>query len=136
MGRQGDGDFMDQVNPGGDGRRCNGSGAVETADEFIVHPAMPGRAVERLASGANRQSVQTFRPLGEGIQGFGPQILPPDDNQGANRESLALAGRPDIDAAIVLALRSTVIAKSSFPMHGYLAPDQSRNSTVNPPGER
>jgi hypothetical protein len=179
-------------NPRVEGHRCNGSGAVEAADEPTVHPATHGQAMERLTPTTTRQSDQTFRQLVEVDSAFGPQILPPDDDdQGVNRESLTLAarpdieaamvlalrstivthgshvpgkatqdrdqlapvrpcgnqaastdetrglvGRPDIDAAMVLALRNTMVTKNDVPMHGYLVPDQNLVDTANPPGER
>jgi hypothetical protein len=49
---------------------------------------------------------------------------------------LTLEGRPDIDAAMVLALRSAVVTKNSFPMLGHLAPDQNLVDSANPPGAR
>ena len=137
---------MDQVvepahslkeNPRVEAHTCNGSGALEAANDSFVHPATREQAVERVAPATTRQSDQTFRQLVEVGAAFGPQILPPDDDdRGVNRESLTLAARPDIEAAMVLALRSTMVAKNDFPMHGYLAPDQNLVDTANPPGER
>ena len=119
------------------GPRCNGMGAVAAADESIVRPATAGQRAERLPPSTDRQSDHTACEHGEPSDAFGPRILPPDDDgQKANRESLTLVGRPDIDAAIVLALRSTVVARTSFPMHSYLAPDQNLVDSVNPRGER
>jgi hypothetical protein len=191
---------MDQVvepvdslreNPGVDGGRCDGSGALEAADESIAHPATAGQAVDRMAPGTKRQSDQASRQLEEQSHLLGPHILSLDDHQGVNRESgtfegrpdidaamvlalrstmapdhsslapgettrdrdqlallapfedqgplteepLGLAGRPDIDAAMVLALRNSMVNKNSFPVRGDPAPDQSLVDTPNPLGE-
>jgi hypothetical protein len=99
-------------NPGVDGGRFDASVAVEATDEFKVHLAMPAQEVDRLLPGtSDRQSDQTFRQLEQFKPALG-QPIPPlgDDDQG---ESLMLAGRPDIDAAMVLALRSTMITDQS-----------------------
>ncbi len=61
-------------------------------------------------------------------------MLPLHDDDRANRESLALAGRPDIDAAMILALRNAVVPKNSFPMLGHVAPEQNLVGTANPRG--
>ena len=119
------------------GAGCRGFGSVEATNESLVHPTMPGQGVERLSPGTNRPWDQTLRQLGEGSQASGPQTLPPGDNdQGANPKSLTLEGRPDIDVAMLLALRSAVVTKNSFPMLGHLAPDLNQIETANPPGAR
>jgi hypothetical protein len=99
-------------NPGVDGGRFDGSVAVEVTDESRVHLAMPAQEVDRLLPGtSDRQSDQTFRQLEQFSPALGQPIPSPgDDDQG---ESLTLGGRPDIDAAMVLALRSTMVTDQS-----------------------
>src|SRR5580700_7221791 len=47
-------------------------------------------------------------------------VAPPaDDDPRTSPESSTFAGRPDIDAAIVLALRSVDVTHSTFPMLGH-----------------
>ncbi|HEY5023650.1 MAG TPA: hypothetical protein VII76_01625 [Acidimicrobiales bacterium] len=101
-----------QETPEIDGGRFEGSVAVEATDESKVHLAMPAQEVDRLLPGtSDRQLDQTFRQLEQ----FSPalsQPIPPlgDDDQG---ESLTLVGRPDIDAAMVMALRTTMVTDQS-----------------------
>src|SRR5450755_1955467 len=88
--------------PGVEGGRFDGSVAVEVPDESRVHLAMPAQEVDRLLPGnSDRQADQTLRQLERFNHTLGQPIPPPGDaDQG---ESLTLASRPDIDAAMVLA---------------------------------
>jgi len=47
---------------------------------------------------------------------------------------LVLEGRPDIDAAMILALRSAVVTKNSFPMLGHLTADRNQIVAASLPG--
>jgi len=116
-GRRGKGDFMDQMpgpaepfqeTPEIDGGRFVGSVAVEATDESNFHLAMPAQELDRLLPGnSDRHADQTLRQLERFNHTLVQPIPPPGDaDQG---ESLTLAGRPDIDAAMVLALRSTMV---------------------------
>jgi len=120
--------------PGVDGGRFDGSVAVEATDESKVHLAMPAQEVDRLLPGnSDRQADQTLRQLERFNHTLGQPMPPPgDDDQG---ESLTLAGRPDIDAAMVLALRSASVTKEQFPMLDHLAPGPNPVGTTDPPGE-
>jgi hypothetical protein len=113
-----------EEDPGVDGGRFDGSVAVEVTDESRVHLAMPAQEVDRLLPGTfDRQSDQTFRQLEQFSPALGQPIPPPgDDDQG---ESLTLARRPDIDAAMVLALRSARLTKKSFLVSDDLPPGRN-----------
>ena len=101
-----------QETPEIDGGRFVGSVAVEATDESNLHLAMPAQEVDRLLPGnSDRHADQTLRQLERFNHTLGQPIPPPGDaDQG---ESLTLASRPDIDAAMVLALRSTMVTDQS-----------------------
>jgi len=101
-----------EENPGVDGCELDSSVAVETMDGSKVHLAAPVLEVDRLLPGtSDRRSDQTFRQLEQFSPASGQPIpLPGDDAQG---ESLTLAGRPDIDVAMFVALRRTMVTDQS-----------------------
>ena len=123
-----------QETPEIDGGRFVGSVAVEATDESNFHLAMPAQELDRLLPGnSDRHADQTLRQLERFNHTLVQPIPPPGDaDQG---ESLTLAGRPDIDAAMVLALRNARLAKNSFLVCDDLAPGRNPVGTTDPPGE-
>jgi hypothetical protein len=124
-----------EENPEVDGGRFDGSVAVEVTDESRVHLVMPAQEVDRLLPGtSDRQSDQTFRQLEQFSPTLGQPIPPPgDDDQG---ESLTLARRPDIDAAMVLALRSTMVTDQSSQVLAEAAQDRGQLALASSSGNQ
>jgi hypothetical protein len=122
-----------EENPGVGGGRFDGSVAVEATDESKVHLAMPAQEVDRFLPGNSDPQVdRTLRQLERFNHTLGQPIPPPGDEG----PSLTLAGRPDIDAAMVLALRSTMVNDQSSQVLAEATRDRDQGTLVDTSGNQ
>jgi hypothetical protein len=154
-----------QETPAIHGGRFEGSFVVEATNESEVHLAMPAQEVDCLLPGpsgdddrresltlAGRPDIDAAMVLALRTTMVSDQGSQDPAETTRDRDQLTLlgvsgtesasacgspvhAGRPDIDAAMLLALRSASLTKNGFPMPDHLDPGQNAIGTPEPPGE-